>query len=117
MHEQVLGYTHPQLLKVIGPNRSPRWGPDGFQLVFRFRNGYGASVIQHRNSYGGDQGRFELAVAAWNSAEDSDWSICYSTDITDDVLGHLESSDVHDILNQVAALPPDAQVLAGAVYD
>lgn len=117
MHEQLLSYTHPQLLKKLGPFREPRAGHAEFQVIFRFRNGYGGSVVQHRSSYGGDQGRYELAVAAWNSADDSDWSINYSTPITHDVLDHLEQSDVIDVLNQVAALPPDARVLAGAVFD
>lgn len=122
MHEQVVSYTHPQLLKTIGPSKSPPRPdhirrPDGFQMVFRFRNGYGASVVCHKGSYGGDQGRYELAVVMWHSEKDNDWSITYSTPITNDVLGHLEQSDVLDVLNQVAALPPDAQVLAGAILD
>ena len=117
MHEQVLSYAHPQLLRTISPGNPRPWDPGGFQMVYRFRNGYGASVICHKGSYGGNQGRYELAVAVWRSSRDDDWSICYSTPITHDVLGHLESSKVFDILNQVAALPPDARALAGAVYD
>jgi len=118
MHEQVLSYTHPQLLRTISPQgaRSSLERLE-FQAIFRFRNGYGASVVQHKGSYSGDKGRYELAVAMWDSERDNDWGICYSTPITNDVLGHLEPSDVFDILNQVAALPPDAQALPGAILD
>jgi len=118
MHEQVLSYTHPQLLRTISPQGArSTLRPGEFQAIFRFRNGYGASVVCHKGSYGGDQGRYELAVALWRSEKDDDWTITYNTPVTNDVLGHLEPSDVFDILNQVGALPPDAQALAGAVYD
>ena len=116
MHEQILNYSHPMLLRIITPSM-PSWRRDGFQAVFRFRSGYGASVVQHKNSYGGDAGKYELAVARWNGPGDDDWSICYSTPITDDVLGHLEPGHVHDVLNQLGALPPDAEALAGAILD
>ena len=116
MHEQILSYSHPMLLRVMTPPM-PSWRNGGFQAVFRFRNGYGASVIQHKSSYGGSVGKYELAVARWNSSEDDDWSIYYGTDITNDVLGHLEPSHVHNVLNLIGALPPDAQALAGAILD
>ena len=34
----------------------------GLQMVYKFDNGYGASVIQHEGSYGSHKGRWELAV-------------------------------------------------------
>lgn len=116
MHRQVLNYTHPMLLRINTP-KAPYWRSGGFQAVYRFRNGYGASVVQHKSSYGGDMGKYELAVARWNSSEDDDWSIYYGTSITNDVLGHLEPKHVHDILNQLGDLPPDAEALAGAIFD
>lgn len=115
MHEQILNYSHPMLLKVITP--SGRHRPDGFQVIYRFRSGYGASVVQHKNSYGGENGKYELAVARWNGPDDNDWSICYSTPVTDDVLGHLDPGHVHSILSQLGELPPDAEALPGAILD
>jgi hypothetical protein len=114
MHEQILSYTHPQLFKLM-PNPTPRAG--GFQVLFRFRNGYGASVIQHDMSYGRESGQYELAVARWNGDDDDDWSICYTTDVTSDVLGYLESSDVRSVLDRLGNLPPDAFALPGANLD
>lgn len=35
---------------------------DGIQKIVKFDNMYGASVIKHKHSYGGDLGLWELAV-------------------------------------------------------
>ena len=34
----------------------------GIQRIYKFDNGYGASVVKHKYSYGGDKGLWELAV-------------------------------------------------------
>lgn len=39
----------------------------GIQHVFKFENGYGASVVCHKSSYGGQQGLWE--VAPWDETE------------------------------------------------
>jgi hypothetical protein len=62
----------------------PHWV--GVQAKHFFDNGYGVSIIQSPNSYGGDEGLYELAVLKGN--EDK-FKLCYDTYITDDVLGHL----------------------------
>jgi len=62
----------------------------GTQEVYRFDNQYGASVIRGgRYAYGG----LELAVLKFNGTGD-DFSLCYSTPITSDVLGHLDESSL-----------------------
>ena len=71
----------------------------GIQCRFKFDNGYGASVIRHDHSYGGDYGLWELAVTL------ADGSLCYSTPITDDVIGYLTAGEVGLHLNQIEALP------------
>ena len=65
---------------------------------FYFPNGYGASVIN--DGYGREMGLFELAVLG------SDRHLCYTTEITDDVIGWLEPVDVFALLNRIAKLPP-----------
>ena len=70
---------------------------DGEQYIFHFENGFGASVIRKRGSYGFEQGLWELAVL-WEG------HLCYSTPITDDVIGHLSNEEVNDILDQIKEL-------------
>ena len=74
----------------------------GVQHVFRFDNGYGASVVRHNFSYGGDNGLWELAVTEY---EGDDWSLTYKTPITQDVEGYLTHSDVMSLLNKIEKLP------------
>jgi hypothetical protein len=73
------------------------------QIVFKFPNGYGASLIQGPYSYGGNRGLFEIAVLTFNG---NDHEICYTTDITDDVLGHLTEEDVISNLFKIFELEP-----------
>jgi len=73
----------------------------GSQRIYKFPNGYGASVVRHENSYGGREGLFELAVL------DSDGNICYDTAITNDVIGWLTMVQVDDLLDDISQLPQD----------
>lgn len=72
----------------------------GIQTVYRFDNGYGASVVCHSFSYG-----TELAVVRFNGSALDDFDLCYDSGITQDVLGHLSPADVDMLLNKIAALP------------
>ena len=76
---------------------------DGTQVVYKFENGYGASVVCHEFSYGGDQGLKELAVLTFPD-DDERYELCYSTEITNDVLGYLSDEDVADLLVKIEAL-------------
>lgn len=62
-----------------------------------FQNGYGVSVIKHTGSYGGNHGLYELVVL-----KDND--ICYDTEITNDVIGHLNPESVTEIMIKVQEL-------------
>lgn len=77
-------------------------GTGGTQVVHKFDNGYGASVIQTPFSYGGNEGLYEIAVIEW---EDNDWSICYHTPITDHVIGYQTEEEVDMVLTAIEALP------------
>lgn len=74
----------------------------GVQTIVFFENGYGASVVKHRFSYGSEQGLFEIAVLRGDSEK---WEICYDTEITCDVLGYQNDEDVAEVLNQINSLP------------
>lgn len=76
----------------------------GIQKIYRFPNGYGASVVRHQFSYGADRGLWELGVIKFNGPEWSDFKLNYDTHITSDVLGHLSETDVIDMLKQIEAL-------------
>jgi|TARA_R110000796_G_scaffold184102_1_gene300687 hypothetical protein len=69
----------------------------GVQKVYNFPNGYGASVIRHLGSYGYKKGFWELAVL-------QDGELCYSTEITDDVIGNLNDPEVDNLLGQISRL-------------
>lgn len=77
----------------------------GTQHVFRFQNGFGASVVCHNFSYGGEDGLWELAVIQYKSQDEDDWSLTYDTPITQDVEGYLTHSDVMGLLNKIEKLP------------
>lgn len=73
----------------------------GIQEVYRFDNGYGASVIRGgRYAYGG----LELAVVRFTGEGDYDFKICYDTPVTDDVVGHLNEETLQQTLEQIEAL-------------
>ena len=70
---------------------------DGYVYVFKFNNGYGASVIKHQGSYGNLEDKFELAVL-YND------KLVYDTEITNDVIGWLNNDEVLDLLDQIKEL-------------
>ena len=71
---------------------------DGVISRITFDNGYGASVVKHEYSYGGDKGLYELAVLG------KDGQITYDTPITDDVIGYLRPMDVTDVMEKIQQL-------------
>lgn len=66
---------------------------DGWQLLFEFENGYGASVIEHKRSCG-----VELAVLHGEK-------IMYDTPITDDVVRIHDELDLIHHLQMIRDLP------------
>ena len=70
---------------------------EGIQYEYSFPNGYGASVIKTTYSYGGEAGLWELAVLYQDE-------LCYTSGITDDVIGHLTSKDVKSLLERIYAI-------------
>ena len=70
----------------------------GWQFLYKFKNGYGASVVKHDGSYGGKKGLWELAVL------DGGGAICYHTPITQDVIGHQTDEQIETILKEIESL-------------
>lgn len=71
---------------------------NGYQLLYKFDNGYGASVVKHDYSYGGKKGKYELAVL------DKNGDLCYDTPITSDVIGYLTMSEAEKVLINISHL-------------
>lgn len=71
----------------------------GIQRIYKFSNGYGASVVMHQLSYGGPEVLWELAVIKF--VDDHAW---YITCITDDVVGYLPDAEVSELLDKIEAL-------------
>lgn len=70
-----------------------------YSKIYKFDNGYGASVISSEFSYGGDKGLFEVAVLDANGAID------YHTHLTHDVVGYLDFAGVAELLEEIKNLP------------
>ncbi len=75
---------------------------DGIQKVYKFDNGFGASVVKTPYSYGGDKALWEIAVLEFG--DNDEYNLTYSTDITDDVLGHLSKNEVNSTLDNIESL-------------
>ena len=66
---------------------------------YHFANGYGASVIHNKYSYG-----IELAVVKHNKKTGS-WDLDYESGITDDVIGYIEGKEgLEEILIKISNL-------------
>ena len=74
----------------------------GRQKIWRFENGFGASVVQFEGAYVRGSDEWELAVIRFD--KNDDWELDFTTPITDDVLGYLKEKEVEMILKQIANL-------------
>lgn len=75
---------------------------DGVQYVFKFTNGFGASVVKFRGTYGYQNDKWELAVIKFDTEHSFD--LVYNTDITDDVIGNLSDDEVNKLLDRIKNL-------------
>ena len=74
----------------------------GIYCRIMFENGFGASIVKHKYSYGGDNGLYEIAVL-----DNIDGGPIYYTSVTNDVLGHLSEENVETHLNEIKSLDPN----------
>jgi len=76
----------------------------GTQKIFRFDNGYGASVVKFYGSYGFKEGLWELAVIKFDGEGLWDFELNYKTPLTEDVIGYLTEKKVIEILKEIKEL-------------
>lgn len=69
-----------------------------YQRRIHYPNGYGASIICNKMSYGNSVKLFEVAVLYGDE-------ITYDTPIGSDVIGYLDFHDVAKLLDEIKALP------------
>ena len=65
------------------------------QTIYKFPNGYGASVIKFNYAY------FGIEIAVLRFDENGNWDIDYRTPITNDVIGGLSEEARDDVLQQI----------------
>lgn len=75
-------------------------GKEIHQRLYKFPNGFGASVVIGEMSHGYSQGLFELCVVKFKH-DSEEYDLCYTTTITDDTLGYLSESDVQKVLKRI----------------
>ena len=73
----------------------------GAHYVFKFDNGYGASVIKHGHSYGNEDDLWELAVIKFYG---DNWGLCYTTEISNDLIGWQTDEDIRVLLERIQSL-------------
>jgi hypothetical protein len=89
---------------------------DGVQRIYRFSNGYGASIVRFKiptslgvmgfyGSYTNNENEWELAVIKFKGKESNNFELCYDTPITNDVIGYLTEDEVEEILKKIKNLP------------
>lgn len=85
--------------KITSVEENDRESTGSTQVIFKFTNGYAASIVQGPYTYGGPEGLFEMAVL------DSRGHLDYDNPVTpDDVAGYLSVEDVKGKLHQLAHL-------------
>lgn len=92
------GNYEPELEKIT----TDMFNSPAMQHVYRFANGYGASVIRNSYSYGHEHGLYEIAVLKGNR-------LCYDTPITDNVIGYLTADKVAEYLQRIEELPKEGE--------
>jgi hypothetical protein len=87
----------------------PHTDGEGLQGLMFFENGYGISVIRFKigslgyGSYTNNEKEWEVAVLFGNENESE---LCYTTPITNDVIGHLTAKQVTEIMKKIQRLNP-----------
>jgi hypothetical protein len=71
------------------------------QTLYKFDNGFGASIVFHPGTYGYEQDLVELAVIQWL---DDTFILSYDTYLTDDVLGGLNKAQAKLTLQKIKEL-------------
>ena len=73
---------------------------NGYQWIFRFDNGYGASVIKNLGSWGYDDDLFELYTIHFTDTVDF-YNLCHIIDEIPSPMGYLTNEQVMQCLQKI----------------
>jgi hypothetical protein len=74
----------------------------GYQVTLEFPNGFALSIVEHNFSYGLEAGLMKDGV------------LVYDEDRFYDVVGHLDTPDLLELIAHVASLPADYKLRESA---
>lgn len=76
----------------------------GYQAIYKFENGYGASVVKSRMSYGGEKGLYELGLIIF--LEGDNWELFRHPKIgeLESIIGWLDENGVNELLEAIKEL-------------
>lgn len=80
---------------------SSHFAGTGQQSQLFFKNGYGVSVVFGSLFYSNGVDTYEIAVTKGNKKE---WNLCYTTHVTDDVIGYQTKEEISEIMKKVQEL-------------
>ena len=69
-----------------------------YQRVYRFNNGYGASVVQGPKTFGGPEGLWELAVIKFDGEEFYEYDVDENNSVSNEAIGHLGEHEIEPLL-------------------
>jgi len=94
------------------------FGLTGDQRIYRFPNGFGASLVQmcmirtngKNEVYSGihpvtEELLWEIGVVRFNSDDDTDFTLTFETSVADDVIKYVTASKAELILRKIKELP------------
>lgn len=87
----------------------PHLSGNGKQSKMFFPNGYAISVVRFKLADGQFYGSYTNNETEWEVAvligDETDWNICYTTPIANDVIGYLNKDGVTQIMKEIQELP------------
>ena len=107
MGENLPALSSPFPTEFAPITKEAHWTGSGDAYRFRFPNNFGASVVRNEISYGGRSGAWELAVLSF---EGDEWELCYTTVVTEDVIGWLDEQEVAEKLAVIARLDSNGRL-------
>lgn len=105
--------TQKELYSIISENFPDAKIREGMDLEHRFlekdvdikvffENGYGASIVRGRYTYGRETGNFEIAVL--ECEDEYEFELTFETPITDDVIPNADVNETIEVLKKIQEL-------------